>query len=81
MKKKRKWPKRRSEREPEREGKRREDIEIGASGEKKIEREREKPARRATGWRTGCDGRLPKHPHPVAHPPLKKELILIRFFI
>jgi len=45
-------------------------------------REIEGPRKRGHGTVNGECGRgLPKHPHPAAHPPLKKELILIRFFI
>lgn len=64
----RKWPRDTSERELEKERTR----EIGRHREKQHEGPRE-GERDAAG--------LSKHPHSLAHPPLKKELILIRFFI
>lgn len=49
--------------------------ERGQSAKKLGEREKEKSGTERER------GVKPRHPHPMGHPPLKKELILIRFFI
>lgn len=83
---KRKWPKRSGRRWRKRERRRKRE------NWRTRESDRDRATERSGAKGHGAAGRggggevkrgagLPKHPHPVAHPPLKKELILIRFFI
>lgn len=53
-----------------------------SSSEREKERKREQSAKKLEEREKERErGVKPRHPHPMGHPPLKKELILIRFFI